>query len=385
MRVTHIITRLVVGGAQENTVATVLGLRHKAGLHVRLISGPTTGSEGSMESSFATCPEILSIAPNLIRPVHPWKDFFGLLHLTRVLRQDLPDIVHTHSGKAGILGRLAAKRAGVPIIIHHIHGPSFGPFQGPVANAVFRRAEKIAARATTHFICSANAMTRRYLAAGIGRPEMYTRVLSGFRIEPFLEARNDLAFRAELGVADDAFVLGKIARLAPLKGHEDLFNAFALLLRKQPNARLLFIGDGALRVHLQTRAAHLGLRDKVIFAGLVSPSEVPRYIGIMDCLVHLSRREALSRALPQALAAAKPVIAYDFDGADEICLDGETGFLIRTGDVPFVARRLVELSQDPDLRARFGQRGQQLVKEQFRVENMIEQIYQLYQRLLKAH
>jgi glycosyltransferase involved in cell wall biosynthesis len=385
MRVTHIITRLVIGGAQENTVATVLGLRHKPDVHVRLISGPTKGSEGSMESSFATCPETLSIVPDLIRPVHPWKDISALFHITSALRKDLPEIVHTHSGKAGILGRLAARRAGVPVIIHHIHGPSFGPFQGPLANAVFLAAEKSAARATTHFICSANAMSRRYLAAGIGRPEIYTRILSGFRIEPFLQARNDLSFRARLGLADDAFVVGKIARLAPLKGHEDLFNAFSLLLPQQPRARLLLIGDGALRARLEARAAQLGLRDKVIFAGLVAPGEVSRYIGIMDCVAHLSHREALSRALPQALAAARPVIAYDFDGADEVCLDRETGFLVRTGDEPSVARHLLNLSRDPALRARLGQRGQQLVKEQFRVDYMIEQIHQLYQQLLKAH
>jgi glycosyltransferase involved in cell wall biosynthesis len=385
MRVTHIITRLVIGGAQENTVATVLGLRQKSDVHVRLISGPTTGSEGTMESSFSACPEAFTIVPPLVRPVHPWKDIRAWRDLTRLLRNESPDIVHTHSGKAGILGRLAARRAAVPVIIHHIHGPSFGPFQGPVPNAVFLAAEKIAARTTTHFFCSANAMTRRYLAAGIGRPEMYTRILSGFRIEPFLEARNDLTFRAGLGLSEHAFVIGKIGRLAPLKGHEDLFKAFAILLPQQPGSRLILIGDGALRAQLERRAAELGLRDSIIFAGLVSPAEVPRYIGIMDCLAHLSHREALSRALPQALAAAKPVLAYDFDGADEVCLDGETGFLVRTGDVPSVARHLLDLSRDPALCNRLGQRGQLLVKEQFRVENMIEQIYQLYQRLLTTH
>src|SRR5205085_2979151 len=124
-------------------------------------------------------PELLTIVPELVRPVHPWKDVLAFARLTTLLRQRRPDIVHTHSDKAGILGRLAARRAGVPVIIHHIHGPSFGPFQGPLANAVFLAAEKSAARATTHFICSANAMSRRYLAAGIGRPEMYTRILSG--------------------------------------------------------------------------------------------------------------------------------------------------------------------------------------------------------------
>lgn len=385
MRVTHIITRLVIGGAQENTVATVLGLRQKSDVQVRLISGPTIGSEGSMESSFAACPELLTIVPDLVRPVHPWKDLFALRALTQALRQYPPEIIHTHSGKAGILGRLAAKRARVPVIIHHIHGPSFGPFQGPMANAVFLTAERIAARATTHFVCSANAMTRRYLAAGIGRPEMYTRVLSGFRIEPFRQAHNDPALRAQLGLAEDAFVIGKIGRLAPLKGHVDLFQAFQGLLPRQPQARLLLIGDGPLRAQLQAYAEEMGLRDKIIFAGLVSPDEVPRYVGIMDCLAHLSHREALSRALPQALAAARPVIAYDFDGADEVCLDGETGFLVRTGDVSSVTRHLLQLARDPSLRKRLGQRGQQLVNDQFPVEKMIDQLYQLYHRLLVAH
>ena len=117
--------------------------------------------------------------------------------LEKILREQKPDLVHTHSGKAGILGRLAARRAGVPVIIHHIHGPSFGPFQGPLANWLFTAAERHAARVTTHFICSAQAMTRLYLAAGIGRPEMYTRIFSGFPVEPFLTATNDPALRRQ--------------------------------------------------------------------------------------------------------------------------------------------------------------------------------------------
>ena len=385
MRVSHVITRLVIGGAQENTVSTVLGLVQKTDVQVRLISGPTTGSEGSMESSFSSCPEILSIIPDLVRPVHPWKDARAWLELTRVLRREPPDIVHTHSGKAGILGRLAAKRAGVPIIIHHIHGPSFGSFQGRFANTVFLAAERIAAKTTTHFICSANAMSRLYLAAGIGRPEMYTRVLSGFRIEPFLESRNDPALRAQLGLSNDAFIIGKIGRLASLKGHADLFRAFQALLSKLPQARLLLIGDGPLRKQLEAEAEAYGIRNKIVFSGLVQPADVPRYVGIMDCLAHLSQREALSRALPQALAAARPVVAYDFDGADEVCLDAETGFLVRTGDVASVTRHLLELARDAALRERLGKRGQQLVRDQFRVEDMIEKIYRLYEHLLTGH
>jgi glycosyltransferase involved in cell wall biosynthesis len=381
MRVTHIITRLVVGGAQENTVASVLGLRQKSGVEVHLISGPTTGPEGSLESEFADTPEILTRVPELVRPIHPLKDWLALRRLEKILREQKPDIVHTHSGKAGILGRFAARRAGVPVILHHIHGPSFGPFQGLPANWIFTAAERYAAGVTTHFVCSAQAMTRLYLAAGIGRPEMFTRIFSGFPVEPFANAANDPALRSQLGLAPAAFVIGKIARLAPLKGHEDLFAAFQKLLPQFPRARLLLVGDGRLRTQLEARARTLGLADKVVFTGLVPPGEVPRYVGIMDCLAHLSAREALSRALPQALAAGKPVVSYDFDGADEICLDGETGFLVRTGDTATVTQRLLQLANDAPLRERLGRRGQQFVRENFAVEQMVDSLYALYLKL----
>jgi glycosyltransferase involved in cell wall biosynthesis len=384
MRVTHIITRLIVGGAQENTVASVLGLRQKPGVEVHLLSGPTTGPEGSLEPELARTPDLLTRVPALVRPVHPLKDWLAVRQLEKILREQKPDIVHTHSGKAGILGRLAARRAGVPVIIHHIHGPSFGPFQGSLANWIFTAAERYAAGVTTHFVCSAQAMTRLYLAAGIGRPEMYTRIFSGFPVEPFANAANDPAFRSQLGLAPDAFVIGKIARLAPLKGHEDLFTAFQKLLPQFSRARLLLVGDGHLRTQLEAHARTLGLADKVVFTGLVLPGEMPRYVGIMDCLAHLSTREALSRVLPQALAAGKPVVSYDFDGADEICFDGETGFLVRTGDTATVTQRLLQLASDAPLREHLGRRGQQFVRENFVVEQMVDNLYYLYLKLTAA-
>jgi glycosyltransferase involved in cell wall biosynthesis len=381
MRVTHIITRLVIGGAQENTVATILGLRQKSGVEVNLISGPTTGPEGSLESEFAGTPEILTVVPELVRPIHPLKDFLAPQKLTRILREQKPHIVHTHSGKAGILGRLAARRAGVPVIIHHIHGPSFGAFQNNFSNFIFTAAERHAAKVTTHFICSAQAMTRIYLAAGIGKPGMFTRIFSGFQLEPFLEAKNDFALREKLGISANAFVIGKIARLFKLKGHDDLLAAFQKILPQIPRARLLLVGDGSLRPYLENRVREMNLTDKIIFTGLVPPNEVPRCVGIMDCLAHLSSREALSRALPQALAAAKPVVAYDFDGADEICLTGETGFLVRTGDVATVAQKLLQLANDPALREKLGRSGSDFVRENFSVGQMVDSIYNLYLKL----
>jgi glycosyltransferase involved in cell wall biosynthesis len=381
MRVTHIITRLIIGGAQENTVATILGLRQKAGMEVSLISGPTTGPEGTLEPEIKNGAVPLTLVPELVRPVHPLKDFIALRQLEKILREQKPHLVHTHSGKAGILGRLAARRAGVPIIIHHIHGPSFGKFQSAPANFIFTTAEKYAARATTHFFCSAQAMARLYLAAGIGKPEMYTRIFSGFKLEPYLNATNDIALRRQLGLEAGHFVIGKIARLFKLKGHADLLAAFARLSPQLHHARLLFVGDGSLRGEIQNQVRALGLDGKVIFAGLVPPAEVPRYVGIMNCVAHLSGREALSRALPQALAAGKPVVAYDFDGADEVCLENQTGFLVRTGDVENAAERLLRLARQPDLRKQLGRQGQEFVRENFPVEKMVADQYNLYLKL----
>ncbi len=386
MRVTHIITRLVIGGAQENTLATIRGLRLKPDVEIKLIAGPTIGPEGSLEAEarniFSDQPANFTIFPELVRPVHPLKDFIALSKLEKLLREQKPDIVHTHSGKAGILGRLAAKRAGTPtIVIHHIHGPSFGNFQGAFANLVFTAAEKYAAKVTDHFFCSASAMTQLYLAAGIGQPEMFTRIFSGFDLQPFLNAKNDPALRLKLGLAENHFVIGKIGRLFQLKGHADLITAFAKILPNVPHARLLLVGDGALRSDLESQVRRLGLNGKVIFSGLVPPSEVARYVGIMDCLAHLSYREALSRALPQALAAGKPVVAYDFDGANEVCLDNQSGFIVPTGDTAAAAQKLLQLAHDPALRQRLGQAGASFVKDNFSIEKMVNDQYTIYQKL----
>ena len=385
MKIIHVITRLIVGGAQENTLTTVNGLRQKPGVEVKLISGPTTGPEGSLEPEAAKIPGLLTIVPELVRPVHPLKDFISLRKLEKILREEKPHIVHTHSGKAGILGRLAAKRAGVPVIIHTIHGPSFGKFQNAAANVIFRAAEKNAARATIHFIVVADAMKKQYLAAGIGRPEQYTKIFSGFPLEPFLAAKNDLELRKKLGIAPDDFVIGKIARLFRLKGHDDLFAVAPELVRRNPKIKFLLVGDGEWRQKFEQQAENIGLRRHFAFTGLIPPDEVPKHVGIMDALVHLSLREGLPRALPQALAAGKPVVAYDCDGAREVCLDGKTGFLIQPGDLKSLNEKIIQLSGDGKLREQFGSRGQNFVRENFSVEKMVDAIYTLYLKLIAAN
>lgn len=379
MRVAHVITRLIVGGAQENTVASVFGLRDRHGVECDLISGPTTGPEGSLEPLLSNRPGLLTIVPKLVRPVCPWNDGLALIQLTRLFLQRKPDIVHTHSGKAGVLGRLAAKLAGVPVIIHTVHGPSFGPAFGPLSNLCFRSAERIAASCTTSFVTVAEAMTEQYLAAGIGHRDQYQPIYSGFQLDPFITAQNDAALRAELGLTPDDFVVGKIARLFDLKGHDDLFAVAPELVWRCPHLKFLFVGDGEWRGRFEQMACDLGLQKHFIFAGLVPPNEVPRYVGVMNMLVHLSRREGLPRALPQAMAAGKPVVAFDCDGAREVCRDGETGILLKPGDLAGLKLAIEKLSGDAELRSQLGRVGQSFVKERFSVERMVDELFGLYQ------
>jgi len=384
MRITHIITRLIVGGAQENTVSSVLGLRSRHGLDCDLVTGPTAGPEGSLERLFDDLPGVLSHNPHLVRPVSPIQDWQALTSLTDYLKKRQPDVVHTHSGKAGVLGRMAARRAAVPVIIHTIHGPSFGKFQGALANFVFTNAERYAADATDHFVVVANAMKDQYLAAGIGRPEQYTRVFSGFDLQPYLMAPNDLALREKLGIGPEDFVIGKIARLFELKGHDDLLSIAPKVVKACPRVKFLLVGDGILRPSLEAQIKQAGLEKHFIFTGLVPPTEVSRYVGIMNALAHLSLREGLPRALPQALAAGKPVVAYDCDGAREVCLPGETGFLIQPKDFVRLEQAMTSLASDKSLCQKLGTRGQELVQDWFPVERMVDDLFHLYEKLLKG-
>ncbi len=381
MRVIHVITRLIIGGAQENTISSVLGLQRKGGLEVRLISGAQAGPEGSMQPALAAFPGTLTFLPELVRRIDPWKDTLAWRRLTKLFREQQPQIVHTHSGKAGILGRLAADRARVPVIVHTIHGPSFGPFQGGLANALFLSAERSAGKVTTHFVSVADAMTRQYLAARIGQPRQYTKIFSGFPLEPFLSVSNDPAIRARWKISPGDLVIGMIARIFKLKGHDDLFAIAPQLLRLHPQLKFLLVGDGVWRERFQERAKALKLENHFIFTGLVTPAEIPALVGIMDIVAHLSRREGLPRALPQALAAGRPVVAYDCDGANEVCLNNETGFLVKPGDLPTLTERLTRLAGDAALRGRLALHGRQFVRERFSVEQMVDHLYALYLKL----
>src|SRR2546426_6842635 len=270
MKVCHIITRLIVGGAQENTVATCIGLR-RLGYDCDLVTGPQTGPEGSLYEQARAAGVPMIIVDELRREPNPWLDLQACRRLRQLFERSRYDIVHTHSGKAGILGRLAARLANVPVVIHTIHGPSFYRYQNPISNWMFRGLEQLAGEWTTQFVSVADAMTEQYRAAGIAGK--YVTIHSGMNIAAFLPAP-----------PQQDCVVGMVARVFPLKGHEYLFEAAPRIVAAVPNVKFLLVGDGILRERFERQAQRMGLRDRFEFAGLVPPDEIPGCMARMDVL-----------------------------------------------------------------------------------------------------
>jgi len=385
MKIAHIITRLIVGGAQENTIFTVEGLARK-GHQVVLFSGPTTGPEGSLEERVTVQSKVSLIrVKHLVRNVNPVADLLALRKLAFLLGRGRYEIVHTHSAKAGILGRLAAAMA-VPgaVVIHTVHGPSFYPYQPRLLRWLYTLAEKIAGYFTDYFICVGEVMKETYLKAGIGRPSRYRVIYSGFDLLPYQKDRGRrLALRQRLGIRENERVIGMIGRLFPLKGQEYLLKAFAEVVQIFPETKLLLVGEGILRRKLQTLAAAHKIRDRVIFAGLVPPEEIPEYVAAMDIVAHTSLREGLPRAVAQGLAGGKPVVAFDVDGARELVKDGQTGYLVPARDNNTLIARLLHLLKNPQAAEAMGQAGRRLIEELFPVEKMVEKIEALYREALR--
>jgi glycosyltransferase involved in cell wall biosynthesis len=384
MRVAHLITRMIIGGAQENTLLNCQDLVRNYGDEVLLVTGAAIGPEGDLLGQGRGGEVPVRYVPALRRAIHPWRDWQAYRELRQVLREFRPDVVHTHSAKAGILGRLAAWSLGVPAIVHTVHGAPFGPYDPWPRRKFYQWCERYAARRCHHLISVADAMTDLMVNARVAPREKFTTIYSGMDVEPFLHANDHRdRVRRELGYAPEHVVVGKVARLFELKGHEDVITA-AMYLDRQPNLRFLFVGDGLWREKLQRQIDEAGMHDRFHFTGLVPPSRIPELLGAMDILVHASRREGLARALPQALLAGKPIVSYDIDGAREVCLDNETGFLVRSNHFKDLCSPLLKLTADPALRERLGQEGRRRFNDQFRHETMTRRVREVYERVLAA-
>lgn len=381
MNICHIITRMIIGGAQENTVLSCRGLAER-GHRVTLVTGPTRGPEGRLLDTHSDREPFQTLeAKSLVRALNPPADCRAYRQVRRILREGDFDVVHTHSSKAGILGRLAAWRLGVPVVVHTVHGQAFHPYQSRWRNRLYIALERSAARRCHHIFAVAQAMVDQCVAAGIADRDFYSVVYSGMDLEPYIRAERDLEMRARLGIPDDAVVVGKIARLFELKGHDALLSAVPRLAESVPSLRVLLVGDGDQRAELERMASELGIAERVVFAGLVPPSDIPSYVAQMDVLAHFSLREGLPRAVVQALAAGVPAVAYELDGTPEVVQTGQTGILCPPLDRVAAENALLALLRNPEARRKMGANGRARVRTRFDWRTMVESLERQYERL----
>jgi glycosyltransferase involved in cell wall biosynthesis len=391
MKIVHIITRLILGGAQENTLITCRLLAER-GHDVTLITGPALGPEGELFEQTKNQKYETIVVDKIRRPICPIYDPISYFQIKEYLKQIKPDIVHTHSAKAGILGRFAAYSIRNTQhdmrntkIVHTIHGLAFHPYQNNLLNKFYIAIEKSAAKRTDFFISVADAMTNQALATGIGDPDKFVTAYSAIEEEDFLKpvsSERKKQFRQQYGIPEDAVVLITIARLFMLKGHDYIIESAKVLSKKYESVVWLFVGDGNLSEHYIKQVSQLDLTERIKFTGLLSPKEIPLAIASSDILVHCSLREGLARTLPQAMLCGRPAISFDVDGAKEV-VNESTGRLVEPKNVEQLTKACAELIENKDLRKKLGAAGRESVKENFSPKTMVDTIEAVYQKLLE--
>ena len=382
MKICHVITRMIVGGAQENTLLTIKGHIEK-GHEVVLVTGFSPGREGELLKNVEMPPFKIVEIPEMVREVSPVKDLKALRKLRDYFKKEKFDVVHTHSSKAGIIGRIAARQAGVPVVVHTVHGQAFHAYEKPWKKLLYITAERIAAKYCDKIYAVAQAMIDQCVDAKVAPREKYMVVYSGMDTAAFANAGRNMELRQKLGIPENAKVIVTVARLFPMKGYEEMLPAAARLVKEFPDLHFLPVGDGPMYDELQKQIADLGLTGNFHFAGLVPPHEVCDYIAQADLLWHLSLHEGLPRAVVQALAVGIPAIGYKLDGTPEVVLNGKTGYVTAPQDVDAVVARSRELLNDAALRAEMGKNGKDLVIERFAWRRMADILEEEFLMLLK--
>lgn len=382
MKIVHVITRLIVGGAQENTLLSCEG-QHRLGHAVTLITGPALGPEGSLMERARAGGYRVEIIDEMRRAIRPLRDYKTYRKLIRRFREIKPDVVHTHSSKAGIIARWAAHNAKVPAIVHTIHGLAFTASTSPMVNGIYKWLERKAAPISTRIVCVADAMRDQSLAANIGIPGQYVTVYSGMETAAFLHPPVSREIvRQNYGIEPGDIVVGTIARLFDLKGHDDLLELAPELCRRFGRLRFMWVGDGSLRQQFEDRIAKMGLQKRFILTGLVPPARIPELCNAMDILVHPSRREGLARALAQGGLARIPVITYDIDGNREGVVENVSGFVIPPFDQSKLLSSLEVLLEDEAMRERMGEAGRRFALSRFDAAVMVEALEAVYRAAL---
>jgi glycosyltransferase involved in cell wall biosynthesis len=375
LRVAHVITRMIVGGAQE-TVLLAASLADTARFESIVVCGPQTGSEGSLHDEVRRRGVELVVLPDLVRQVAPMTDLRVVPALARELRRLAPDVVHTNSSKAGIVGRIAARGAGVPRVLHTVHGWPFHDHQSAPVRRVWQELERRTAPLADRLVVVADADRQKGLDVGIGRPEQYVTVRSGLELSDYARSPVVAAeVRVEMGWSESAPVIGAVNRLSPQKDPLTLVEAFAVVARRRSNARFFVAGNGPLRAQVELRVAELGLSDRVALVGL--RDDVPRLLQACDVFVSASRWEGLPRTIIAAMASGVPVVATPANGVVDVVRDGVSGLVAPVAAPEPMGHAVLRLLDDHALRARVIAGAAARVPE-FDARTMVRDLERLY-------
>ncbi len=371
IKVVHIITRLELGGAQQNTLHTVENIDPARFEGVLLAGGGGVLSTTPHGKAYR-----FVRVPGLVRSLRPWDDLRALVHLWVLLRREKPDIVHTHSSKAGVLGRLAAFAARVPVVVHTFHGFGFHPEQPAWVRGFYVALERGMARLSTVLIAVSRANRDEALALGIGRAGQYRLIRSGVDLAVYTALARRRESPAGLGVLPHEKLIVTIGPFKPQKNLHDFLRAAAIVAGRAPEARFLIVGDGAGRARLEARVESAELTGRVILAGW--RRDIPAILARADIFCMTSLWEGLPRALVESMAAGLPCVVNAVDGCRDLIQDGVNGFLTPPKHPMATADRLLRLLTDPGMAARVGARARASVGDEFNIHTMVRQQEALY-------
>jgi len=383
-KVLHIITRLDMGGSAQNTLLSCLGL-DPALYSVTLVKGSTVESNMTLEEAERLERDLASARsqgvtvitiPTLVRRISPWNDLRAFLAILRHLRRLRPGIIHTHTSKAGLLGRLAAWVARVPVVVHTPHGHVFYGHFGPALSRFFLLVERMLSRITDHLVALTPGEAEDYVDLGVMPPHKISVIPSGIDLRRFTDARVDrLSKRRELGLPPAALAIGFVGWLLPIKGLSFLVRAMPGVLARHPESLLVLVGKGDDEVQLRSLADSLGLNGRVLFLGW--RADVDEILPCFDLLVLPSLNEGMGRVLVEAMAAGVPIVASRTGGVPDLVWDGQNGLLVPPADSHALEQAVVELLGDEGERRRMAARGQRLCG-QYSAESMVRQLSELY-------
>lgn len=379
IRILRIIARMNVGGPAIHATLLSRGLDPER-YESHLVSGTEAPDEGNYLEMHDVRLDRLHPVPALGRELHPWRDQHALSEIRRIIREVRPHIVHTHTAKAGVLGRWAAWRERVPVIVHTFHGHVFNGYFSSAKTAAFVQIERALARVTTRLVTVSDDVRAEILGRGIGRADRFEVIRLGLDLDRFAEAeklRGQL--KQQLGLAPDAPTVGIVARLVPIKAHEVFLDVAGLVAAKRPDAVFLIVGDGERRGELEASVRARGLQDRVRFLGW--RADLDRVYADLDVVMLTSRNEGSPVALIEAMAAARPVVATRVGGVAELV--GDAGFGADVDDSPALARHVLTLLDDEAQRDEIGRRGRSRVIPWYSHSRLLSDIDSLYQRLIR--